>query len=227
MNKLSVLIPLLSISFLVHSNHHEDGEHSKTMHENNFAYLSTYTMPAGSNPAMLEKNLLRNVEDLKKEGYNNCGLLRHAFGGDRAFYSYCYFDSWEQFAEINDNASGGDVRQLYGDHEDRLVAMDEKNLGRTNYIVMATYSFGPYLTMNERSANAKKIFDVYNEGFGGCNMMSHVWGPGLEWQIACGFDSYAEFAIKQAKLGPLMSSLSDEKLDIMNHSDDIMSRVKK
>ena len=138
MNKLFVLIPLLSISFLVHSNHHEDGEHSKTMHENNFAYLSTYTMPAGSNPAMLEKNLLRNVEDLKKEGYNNCGLLRHAFGGDRAFYSYCYFDSWEQFAEINDNVSGGDVRQLYGDHEDRLVAMDEKNLGRTNYIVMAT-----------------------------------------------------------------------------------------
>ena len=43
---------------------HSSAEASKK-HENNFAYLSTYTMPAGSNPATLEKSLLRNVQDLK------------------------------------------------------------------------------------------------------------------------------------------------------------------
>ena len=87
-------------------------------HENNFAYLSTYTMPAGSNPATLAKSLLKNVEDLKKEGYNNCGLRRHAFGRDRAFYRYCYFDSWEQFAEIKYKVDNADERQRYGEHED-------------------------------------------------------------------------------------------------------------
>ncbi|NCX10634.1 MAG: hypothetical protein EBX21_03480 [Proteobacteria bacterium] len=208
----------------IYADGHSSAEASKK-HENNFAYLSTYTIPAGSNPATLEKSLLRNVQDLKDEGYNNCGLLRHAFGGDRAFYSYCYFDSWEQFAEINDNVTNADVRQLYGDHEDRLVAVDEKNLGPSKYLVMATYSFGPYLTMAERGERAKILFDIYDEGFGGCNMMSHVWGPGLEWQIVCGFDSYADFAKKNAALAPLIEPITTQKLDILSHSDDIMVRV--
>ena len=223
--KIFFILPIISLSIFVSSNHHEEAVKTSMSHENNFAYLSTYTMPAGSNPATLAKSLLKNVEDLKKEGYNNCGLLRHAFGGDRAFYSYCYFDSWEQFAEINDNVDNADVRQLYGDHEDRLVAVDEKNLGPSKYLVMANYSFGPYLTMVEKAERAKKLFDVYDQGFGGCNMMSHVWGPGLEWQIVCGFDSYADFAKKNAALAPLIQPLMTQKLDILNHSDDIMVRV--
>ena len=141
--KIFFILPIILLSIFVSSNHHEEAVKKSMSHENNFAYLSTYTIPAGSNPATLAKSLLKNVEDLKKEGYNNCGLLRHAFGGDRAFYSYCYFDSWEQFAEINDNDDNADVRQLYGDHEDRLVAVDEINLGPSKYLVMANYSFGP------------------------------------------------------------------------------------
>ena len=225
MKKILILLPLFAVSFFVSSNHHKSESHEMKKHENNFAYLSTYTIPAGSNPATLSKSLLKNVEDLKKDGYNNCGLLRHAFGGDRAFYSYCYFDTWEQFAQINDNAESADVRQLYGDHDDRLVSVDEKNLGPSKYLVMTTYSFGPYLTLEERSQRAKILFDIYDEGFGGCNMMSHVWGPGLEWQIVCGFDSYAEFAEINKTLEPLTAVLVNQKLDIMNHSDDIMVRV--
>ena len=79
--------------------------------------------------------------------------------------------------------------------------------------------------MAERAERAKKLFDVYDQGFGGCNMMSHVWGPGLEWQIVCGFDSYADFAKKNAALAPLIEPLTTQKLDILNHSDDIMIRV--
>lgn len=56
-------------------------------------------------------------------------------------------------------------------------------------------------------------------------MMSHVWGPGLEWQIVCGFDSYAEFAQINKKLQPLTAVLVNQKLDILSHSDDIMIRV--
>ena len=56
-------------------------------------------------------------------------------------------------------------------------------------------------------------------------MMSHVWGPGLEWQIVCGFQNYADFAVKQKVLGPLVTELSQQKLDILSHSDDIMVRV--
>ena len=48
----------------IYADGHSSVEASKK-HENNFAYLSTYTMPAGSNPATLEKSLLRNVQDLK------------------------------------------------------------------------------------------------------------------------------------------------------------------
>jgi len=217
---------ILSSSIIL-ADGHMDARKNADMkkYENNFAYLSTYTIPAGSNPATLSKSLLKNVEQLKKDGYNNCGLLRHAFGGDRAFYSYCYFDTWEQFAKINDNAAGLDVRQLYGDHDDRLVSVDKKNLGPSQYLVMATYSFGPYLTIGERAERAQIIFDIYDEGFGGCNMMSHVWGPGLEWQIVCGFDSYTEFAQINKKLQPLTAVLVNQKLDILSHSDDIMIRV--
>ena len=36
---------------------------------------------------------------------------------------------------------------------------------------------------------------------------------------------YADFAVKQKVLGPLVTELSQQKLDILSHSDDIMVRV--
>ena len=225
MYKLLLLL-LFIFNTNLHSNHHAKNEDQKMVYENNFAYLSTYTIPAGSNPVTLSKNLLKNVEQLKKNGYNNCGLLRHAFGGDRAFYTYCYFDTWEQFAAINDRVSSPNVRQLYDDHDDRLVSVDKKNLGPTKYLVMATYSFGPYLTLEERAEKAKIIFDKYDEGFGGCNLMSDLWGPGPEWQIVCGFNSYAEFAQINKTLEPIKTTLAMQKLDILDHTDNIVVRVK-
>ena len=103
MKNILLVIPLI-ISFAAFSAHHENGDHSDVkMMEHNFAYLSSYTMPAGSNADRIAKSLLENVNTLEEDGYNVCVLLRHQFGGDRAFYSYCYFDSWEQFAKINDS----------------------------------------------------------------------------------------------------------------------------
>ena len=227
MKKLFTLLPLLGLSFFAYSAHHESGEHDKKMFENNFAYLSTYTIPAGSNPSVLEKSLLKNVKELEEDGYNVCGLYRHSFGGDRAFYSFCYFDSWEQFAEINDKPGAGDVRQLYGDHSDNLVAIVEKNLTKkTPNVLMASYSFGPYLTDNEKRTNAKVLFDAYDKSFGGCNMMEHFWGSEQAWYFTCGFNSYADFTKKVKTLSGIHENeLADLKLDVMDHSDNLMSLV--
>ncbi len=60
------------------------------MMEHNFAYLSSYTMPAGSNADRIAKSLLENVNTLEEDGYNVCGLLRHQFGGERSFMTYCF-----------------------------------------------------------------------------------------------------------------------------------------
>ena len=180
MKNILIVLSLLSTSFFALSAHHEEDETATKVQENNFAYLSSYTMPAGSNADRMADSLKKDVDSLEKGGYNACGLLRHQFGGDRAFYSYCFFDSWEQFAEINDSnePAARASRQLYGDHSDHLVAVTEKNLTKmTPYVLMASYTFGPYLTDNEKRANAKVLFSAFDTAFGGCNMMEHFFGP--------------------------------------------------
>ena len=230
MKNILILISLFSVSFGALSAHHEEDESSKVMQGNNFAYLSSYTIPAGANPSSLQKSLIKNIESQEEAGYNMCGLLRHQFGGDRAFYTYCYFDNWDQFAEINDSAepAARESRQLHGDHSDNLVAMVERNLTKqTKYILMANYTFGPYLTDNQKRANAATIFTAYNTAFDGCNMMEHIWGPEQAWYFVCGYDSYADFAKKVEVLSEIHETeLADMKLDVLEHSDNLMTRIK-
>jgi len=128
-NILSIIAFAFSLS--LYSAHHEESEKNGVMHENNFVYISTYTQPAGGNPERLKKSLLSNLDTLEENGYNTCGMLRHQFGGGRSFLTYCYFDSWEQFAAINDSndpIAGGGQRQLFGDHTDKLAAVVVRNL---------------------------------------------------------------------------------------------------
>ena len=220
---------MLALSFSLAAAHHEEGKQSVDMHENNLVYISTYTQPAGGNPETLKRSLLKNIATLEEDGYNACGMLRHQFGGDRAFLTYCYFDNWDQFAEINDSdeplARGS--KQLFGDHTDKLAAVVERNLTKpTTYVLEAKYSFGPYLTDNQRRANAKILFDVYDRAFGGCNMTEHFWGPELTWNFYCGYDSYADFGKKADLVSKIHEAeLADLKLDVMNHSDHLWVRV--
>jgi len=207
--------------------HHEEGEKHMDTQGDNFAYISTYTMAEGSNPARLQKSLLANIKTLEEDGYNRCGMLRHQFGGNREFLTYCYFDSWEQFADINDGvAATPDVKQLYGNHTDELVAVIESNAKVAPYVLQAKYSFGPYLTDNEKSANAAVLFDAYDRAFGGCNMTEHFWGPEQTWNFYCSYDSYADFATKVEALMVIHEEeLADKKLDILEHSDNLYTRV--
>lgn len=230
MKNLLLIVPLIIASISAYGAHHGDGDtNDGKQPENNFAYMSSYTMPAGSNAGSIAESLLENVNSLEESGYNSCGLLRHQFGGDRAFYSYCFFDSWDQFGEINDASTPvvAEPDQLFGDHSDNIVAMVEKNLSKkTPYVLMATYSFGPYLTDNEKRANAKTIFDAYDSAFGGCNMMEHFWGPEQAWYFVCGYENYADFAKKVSALSEIHEKeLANVKLDVMDHSDDLMIRV--
>ena len=220
---------VLAFSFGINAAHHEEAEKSVVMHENNFVYISTYTQPAGGNPETLKRSLQKNIATLEKNGYNSCGMLRHQFGGERSFMTYCYFDDWDQFAEINDNNEpiAGGSRQLFGDHTDKLAAVVVRNLTkRTPYVLEAKYSFGPYLTDNERRANAKILFDAYDKAFGGCNMTEHFWGPELTWNFYCGYDSYADWGKKVDALSKIHEEeLADLKLDVKDHSDHLMVRV--
>jgi hypothetical protein len=220
---------VFAFSFGINAAHHEEAEKSVDMHENNFVYISTYTQPAGGNPETLKRSLQKNIATLEKNGYNSCGMLRHQFGGDRSFLTYCYFDDWDQFAEINDNNEpiAGGSRQLFGDHTDKLAAVVVRNLTkRTPYVLEAKYSFGPYLTNNERRANAKILFDAYDKAFGGCNMTEHFWGPELTWNFYCGYDSYADWGKKVDALSIIHEEeIADLKLDVKDHSDHLMVRV--
>ena len=220
----------LMCSALIFAAHHEEADSKDSDHQFNFVYTSDYTIPAGGLAKNVEKIALQNLATLEENGYYNCGLLRHQFGGDRAYYSYCYFDSWEQFGKINDANSPAayEPKQVYGDHSDHLIAVVERNLTkRTAYVLKATYSFGPFLTANEMRNRAKTLFNAYDEAFEGCNLAEHAWGPELAWYFYCGYDSYADFAKKSNALAEIHESkLADQKLDIRNHSDDLMIRVR-
>ena len=222
---------VLTFSLAAFAGHHEEGEQSPEMHSNSFVYISTYVQAAGNNPEVLKKDLLKNIKTLEENGYNSCGMLRHQFGGERSFMTYCYFDDWDQFAKINDNNDpiAGNPRQLFGDHTDKLAAVLERNLTTpTPYVLEAKYSFGPYLTDNEKRANAKKLFAAYNSSFGGCNMTEHFWGPEQTWNFYCGYDSYADFGKKVEALSKIHEEeLADLKLDILEHSDHLMQRVER
>ena len=226
-----LLVLFVSFSTLIFSAHHEEENSSNSSnHQYNFVYTSEYTIPAGGYADKIEKTVLDNLETLEESGYYNCGLLRHQFGGDRAYSSYCYFDSWEQFGKINDSnpPPTREPKQVYGDHSDHLIAVLERNLTkRTPYILRATYSFGPFLTINEMRDRAKTIFNAYDEAFGGCNLGEHAWGSELAWYFYCGYDSYTDFGIKVNALTEIHESqLADAKLDIRNHADDLLIRVK-
>jgi hypothetical protein len=110
-----------------------------------------------------------------------------------------------------------------------LAAVVVRNLTKqTPYVLEAKYSFGHYLTDNERRANAKKLFDAYDRAFGGCNMAEHYWGPELTWNFYCGYESYADWADKIAALSAIHEKeLADTKLDVLDHSDHLMTRVER
>ena len=117
--------------------------------------------------------------------------------------------------------------QSYASHSDNIVAVLERNLTEApNYILNSEYNFGPFLTANEQLDRVNKLYDVYKEGFGACNLTQHRYGPEYSFYIVCGFDDFDDFAEKSAKTDSIYEkSLMDEKLDIKVHSDNMLIKV--
>ena len=225
--KQILLSLFLILSLSAYSAHHEEGKV-----KNQFQLLSTYEIAAGQNPQDLAEELMEMQKNQESYGYNNCGVYQHQFGAMRGFYTYCNFDDMKQFAAVMKKSIAAQSTdpspvQSYASHSDNIVAVLERNLTEApNYILNSEYNFGPYLTANEQLDRANKLYDVYKEGFGACNLTQHRYGPEYSFYIVCGFDDFDDFAKKSAKSDSIYEkSLMDEKLDIKVHSDNMLIKV--
>ena len=100
---------LLSL-FILSSNLFADGHEQTQAMQNTYMLLSTYEISAGQNPAELEKELVQLQKDQEVDGYNDCGLYRHWYGGERAFYAYCFFTDFDQLDAIHKAAEANEDR---------------------------------------------------------------------------------------------------------------------
>ena len=122
---------LLSL-FVLSSNLFADGHEQTQTIQNSYMLLSTYEISAGQNPAELEKELVQLQKDQEVDGYNDCGLYRHWYGGERAFYAYCFFTDFDQLdaihkaAEANEDRMG--ITQNYSSHTDHILEVQKVNL---------------------------------------------------------------------------------------------------
>ena len=225
---LAVAILLLGVfcSGVALAAHHEEGEKAS----DNYVLMSTYEIAHGQNPADLEKELVELQKQQEADGFNNCGLYRHQYGGKRAFYGYCFFSDYDQFDAIQkksqSNAPMATI-QNYGSHADNLLHVQKRNLkAAPDNIVSMTWRFGPYLTVNERQERADLLFDAFNRAFSGCNLYFHAWGPEMAHYISCGFKDFSDFGKKDAAINEILAKeLADAKLDIKDHSDDLLVKV--
>ena len=90
-----LLLILVSFSMNVFAGGHEEAKPA----ENTFMLLSTYEIAAGQNPAELEKELVQLTLDQEEDGYNDCGLYRHWYGGERFFMRIAFLQTltnWTQ-----------------------------------------------------------------------------------------------------------------------------------
>ena len=214
---------LLCLSFFAFSEHHEEEEKGS----NNYQLISTYEIANGQNPDMLSKWLQNYQKDQESYGYNNCGIYQHQFGGIRAFYTYCNFDNFDQFAEImkkSDKDNNTSARQNFASHTDNFVSVIKRNITEApNYLLYSKFIFGSYLSANEKRDRANTLFNLFQESFESCNLSQHRFGPEMAFYISCGFKDYSDFAKKekiQSKINK--KNLLDVKLDIKDHSDDIL-----
>ncbi|MFL2700275.1 MAG: hypothetical protein ACJ0FI_05985 [Gammaproteobacteria bacterium] len=223
---LTFILVFGSFSFAMH---HEKDEFVKPEPTFKMALLSTYELGKGSSYGALQREMIQYQKDQVKSGYSACGLYKHEFGSIRGFYTYCYFNDLEHFASIMDSRGPDNLneRQNFASHTDHIVNVQERNLtAGPPYVVYVKYVFASSLSINEADSAARKIFEVYNTAFGGCNMFGHYWGPENATYFTCGYENYSDFAVKSTKVSEIMvANLADVALHVVSHSDDLLSKV--
>ena len=219
---------LLTLMALITFDLNADGHATNEPVDNGYMLLSTYEISPGQNPAELEKELVQLQLDQESYGFNNCGLYRHWYGGQRAFYAYCFFTDFDQFEAIRIKSDADDDRmaitQNYSGHTDHILHVQKANLSEAPVnLLWMKWKFGPYLTIVERQERADKLFDAFSRAFGACNLYFHSWGPEIAHYIDCGFENFSDFGKKHDAINKILGEeLATAKLDILEHSDDLL-----
>lgn len=222
-----ILFSLALVSLNLLADGHEANESS----DNQYMLLSTYEIASGQNPADLEKELVQLQLDQESYGFNDCGLYQHWYGGERAFYAYCYFSDFDQFESIRLKSEADDDRmaitQNYSNHTDHILELQKANLiNAPDNLLWMKWKFGPYLTIIERQERVETLFDAFNRSFGGCSLYNHSWGPEIAHYMSCGFENFSDFGKKHDAINKILGEeLATAKLDILEHSDDLLTLI--
>jgi hypothetical protein len=224
-SKIIVLLIAGCCSLVAMADNHGDKPKALPM-----ALWSTYEIPVGAKPSEIEASLVAYLEAEEKRGFNNCAMYKHEFGAPRAFYTTCTFDDIDHFARIMDGSPPPptpEEPQLFGAHSDHIVLMTKQGMtSLPKYVVYAATAFSPSLSHVEMQAKAEEFYSAYDEGFGNCNRYEHGWGPELAFYATCGFENYGGFAAGVNKISKIFEQrLSNAKLNIQSHRDDILVKV--
>ncbi len=222
LNQLLTFIPLAFwISYSAADGHGEADSNAYVLH-------SEYEIATGQDPATLSAELVEYQKNQEAYGFNNCGVYQHQFGTQRGFYTFCYFNDFDQLdAILKKSASSAAGPQSFADHSDNILEVQQRNLTISpEYIAYMRWDFDASLTLAERQQRADKLFDMFNTGFGGCNLYHHAWGGEMAHYMACGYTDYSDFGKKFNAVNTVLAErFMDAKLDIRTHSDELLIRV--
>ena len=220
---------IINLSFLFSVFLIADEVDSSNSESKGYILLSTYEMAYGGKFKDLEKNLIEETKAGVKDGYDACSLYRHVQGSQRAFYMVCSFKTMEQFAKImNVERDYSNDRQLFASHTDHILARVTTELdGPPPFVMFAKWRPGPNLSMTGFSDRMSAFQKAFSKSFGGCNEFIHAWGPEYAGYLACGFNSWSDFAKATAAADEnVVEAISSFPVTgIVSHSDELLVRV--
>jgi len=220
---------ILNLSFIFSFFAVADEIDSSDLEPKGYVLMSTYEMAYGSKFKDLEKNLIEETKAGVTDGYDACSLYRHVQGSQRAFYMICSFKTMNQFAKIMDvERDYSNEKQLFASHTDHILARVKTELDSPPpFVMFAKWRPGPNLSMSGFSERMTAFQKAFSKSFGACNEYIHSWGPEYAGYLACGFDSWSDFAKATAAADEnVVEAISSFPVTgIVSHSDELLVRV--
>jgi hypothetical protein len=220
---------ILNLSFIFSFFLLADEVDSSDSEQMGYVLMSTYEMAYGSKFKDLEKNLIEETKAGVRDGYDACSLYRHVQGSQRAFYMICSFKTMDQFAKIMDvERDYSNEKQLFASHTDHILARVKTELDSPPpFVMFAKWRPGPNLSMSGFSERMTAFQKAFSKSFGACNEYIHSWGPEYAGYLACGFDSWSDFAKATAAADEnVVEAISSFPVTgIVSHSDELLVRV--
>ena len=220
---------ILNLSFILSFFVLADEVDSSDSEQKGYVLMSTYEMAYGSKFKDLEKNLIEETKAGVRDGYDACSLYRHVQGSQRAFYMICSFKTMNQFAKIMDvERDYSNEKQLFASHTDHILARVKTELDSPPpFVMFAKWRPGPNLSMSGFSERMTAFQKAFSKSFGACNEYIHSWGPEYAGYLACGFNSWSDFAKATAAADEnVVEAISSFPVTgIVSHSDELLVRV--